>query len=143
MIAASQGSVSENLSVLHEARPIRDAIIQQHGVRIGFVREPMYARAAERSRLLVDGLDELAANAAPAQVAGDEQVLQIAIVTRGPARAVIDPMDDPGELAGFVHRNEAAHRLTPAGEAREAISPSEERHAKVSHAYVGVSVRGC
>src|SRR5215510_9040659 len=94
--------ISKDLAVLNGSGVFRQLVIERASNCVALVRKPIDAARAHRARLLLYGLDQCAAKAKLAGVVGDEQVLQIAIVADGPARAMEKIMHDACELAVHV-----------------------------------------
>src|SRR5665811_1148434 len=53
------------LAVDQKSRPFGDLVVQHHRARVGLLGHPIDARDTGLSRLFVDGLDQLAADALP------------------------------------------------------------------------------
>src|ERR1700733_1728031 len=90
---------SKQFAILHEPRIIRDLIVQDPRLRIAGLGQPVYPAAAIGFCLYVHRLDQRAAEPKPARAVDDEQILQIAVIARRPARAMIEILDDAGQPA--------------------------------------------
>src|SRR5947209_6961694 len=90
---------SEQFSILDEARPLRELVIKPARRRVRFLRQPIDAGSALLFRPFIHSLDQLPADPAAARVFRGEEVLQIAIRTFGPGRAVEDVVHEADDLA--------------------------------------------
>src|SRR5947209_413984 len=109
---------SEQFSILDEARPLRELVIKPPRRRVRFLRQPVDPGSALLFGPLVYGFDQPPPNSAAARVLGGEKVLQIAIRTLGPCRAVEDVMHDADNLA-IAFGDKRMHWLGVVEEARE------------------------
>ena len=85
---------------------------------VALLGQPMDARAALAPRRLTDVLDQRAADAGAARRGRDEQVLEVAIIAGGPARAVADAVDEAdgvGAVPGEGSRSSARRGRSAAG----------------------------
>src|SRR5690606_41726731 len=64
-----------------------DAIVEHAARVVGLLRQPVHARRAGRFGLGVDVLDQRSADTAAANAFRDEEILQVAVITAGPAAA--------------------------------------------------------
>ena len=80
---------SEQFSVLDKTGAVADALVEHTPLVVAFLSQPMHATGTGSACLGVNVLDQRAADAATANVLGDEQILQVAVVTTRPATAVI------------------------------------------------------
>src|SRR5262245_14213436 len=87
-------SLFEKLPILDEARALRHLVVERAGIGIGLVGQPVDPARASRARPLLDRRDQRAAEPQIARAFSHEQVLQIAVVADGPARAVKEIVHD-------------------------------------------------
>src|ERR1700748_16556 len=101
---------SKHLAILDETEIFRDLIVEDAGLRIGGVRQPVHPTGAGGFGPLVDRLDQRPAEAVTTPALADKQILQIAVIARRPGRAVKQILHNAGELAVDVAA-EQEHRL--------------------------------
>src|SRR5436305_14410243 len=89
---------SEQFSILDETRPLRELVIKPARRRVRFLRQPIDPGSALLFRPFIHSLDQLAPYPAAPRVLGGEKILQIAIRTFGPCRAVEDVVHDANNL---------------------------------------------
>src|SRR5262249_23867456 len=121
---------SEDLAILNETEVFSQLVVKRTRRRIALVREPVDAARARRTRLLFHCLDQGAAEAELARMLGNKQVLQIAIVARGPARAMEEIVRDAGKLAIDV-RAKQMHRFVRVVEPRPGHVVGLRRHRRL------------
>src|SRR5690349_8877241 len=84
----------EQLAILDEAAAGRDLVVKRLGRRVGLMRQPIDPARAMGFRLCVHGFDQGPRHTPPPRLLGGEQILQIAIIGRGPGGTMIDVMND-------------------------------------------------
>src|SRR5690606_17435696 len=98
-LATKRQQTLEQLSILDKAGALGDAIVEHAARVVGLLRQPVHARRAGRFGLGVDVVDQRPADTAAANAFRDEEILQVAVITAGPAAAMENPVHEPHGLA--------------------------------------------
>src|SRR5712691_6179886 len=102
-------SLSEELAILDETRPVRQLVVKRARDRVGLVREPVDPACAGCSCLALDCRDQGAPKTEIARILGDIKILQIAIIPDRPARAMKKIMNDTAQPSIDVGKPNGAH----------------------------------
>src|SRR5215470_2820345 len=114
---SGRDSVSKQLAILDEAGALRQGVVELARDGVGLVGEPIDPARTLGPRPLLDRRDQRPSEPQLARLLGDEQVLEIAIVADGPARAMKEVVHDAAQLAIHIGA-EHAHRLRRIVQAR-------------------------
>src|SRR5262245_26760762 len=101
---------SEQLAILNETRSLRHLVIEDAGGRVALLREPIHTACTALARIFFHSVDQGPADTKITRIRSDEQILQVAVITDCPARAVKQIVHDAGKLAVDVSA-EQKHRL--------------------------------
>src|SRR5262249_31545423 len=86
---------SEKLAILDEARALRQLVVERSSGDVALLGEPIYAARTRSPRPFFHRRDQRTPESEIAYVFGDEQVLQVAVVSDRPARAMKEVVPMP------------------------------------------------